>query len=259
MKKRIIAKVLALSMILPSFVMADEGIKVNVNGIKVEMDQAPIIENGRTLVPLRAVAEALGCEVVWDNTSKTASFVQGDVTAIVTVGENYILVGDGVYNEQFPIDTPAVIINSRTMIPLRALSECFGFDVKWDSVSKTVDINSKAMDSSDTNDADEQETIAVKDNIAGKVEAYAKILSGTVSIIEAVGYENDTFTEVKESIEEIALEARKMSYDELVAALSMLKEYDESLADMANDAGVSDIVKNYYEPLKDQLNEIMGE
>lgn len=259
MKKRIIAKVLALSMILPSFVMADEGIKVNVNGVKVEMDQVPIIENGRTLVPLRAVAEALGCEVVWDNTAKTASFVQGDVTAIVTVGENYILVGDGVYNEQFPIDTPAVIINSRTMIPLRALSECFGFDVKWDSASKTVDINSKAMDSSDTNAADEQETIAVKDNMAGKVEAYAKILSGTVSIIEAVGYENDTFTEVKENIEKIALEARTMSYDELVAALSVLKEYDESLADMANDAGVSDIVKDYYEPLKGQLSEIMGE
>lgn len=258
-KKRVIAQVLALSMLLPSFVMADEGIKVNVNGIKVEMDQTPIIENGRTLVPLRAVAEALGCEVAWDNTAKTASFVQGDVIAVVTVGENYILVGDGVYNEEFPIDTPAVIINSRTMIPLRALSECFGFDVKWDSASKTVDINSKSMDSNDTSSAEEQGIIAVKDNMDGKVEAYAKILLGTVSIIEAVDYNNDTFAEVKASIEKIASEARTMDYDELVDALSILKEYDESLADMANDAGVSDIVKDYYEPLKDQLSEIMGE
>ena len=92
MKKRIFASALALTMAFASVAMAADEITVNVNGIKVEMDQQPIIENGRTLVPLRAVAEALGCDVAWDAETKTASFTQGDVIAIVTVGENYIIV-----------------------------------------------------------------------------------------------------------------------------------------------------------------------
>lgn len=258
MKRRIIATVLAMTMITSVTAMAADEITVNVNGTALELDQPPIIENGRTLVPLRAIAEALGCEVVWNDTDKTASFVQGDVTAIITVGENYILVGDGVYNEEFPIDSPAVIVNSRTMIPLRALSECFGFDVSWNGESKTVEVSSKSMDIDDTVNADEQGKIEVKDNMNGKVGAYAVILQGTVSILEAVDYTSDTLTQVKSELENIVAGADTMSYDELITAFSKLKEIDESLGDMANDAGVSDTVANYNATLEKELNEIMG-
>lgn len=258
MKKRIFASALALTMIFSANVMAANEITVNVNGVKVQMDQQPIIENGRTLVPLRAVAEALGCEVVWDSETKTASFTQGDIMAIVTVGENYIIVGDGVYNENVPVDSPAVIVNSRTMIPLRALSEGFGYDVEWDGSTSTVNINSKAMDSNDTNAADEQEKADNSSNIAGKVDAYAQILNGTVSIIDAVGYTSDEYTELKNELNDISRGISGMSYDELVNALSRLKEIDESLGTVAGEAGVSDVVSNYNSQLQEQLNVIMN-
>lgn len=258
MKKRIFASALALTMAFASVAMAADEITVNVNGIKVEMDQQPIIENGRTLVPLRAVAEALGCDVAWDAETKTASFTQGDVIAIVTVGENYIIVGDGVYNENVPVDSPALIVNSRTMIPLRALSEGFGYDVEWDGTTRTVNISSKAMDSNDTNSASEQEKADVSSNMAGKVDAYAQILQGTVSIIDAVEYTSDEYTELKTELNSIAGSISGMSYDELVNALSRLKEIDEALGTVAGEAGVSDVVANYNSHLQEQLNVIMG-
>lgn len=258
MKKRISALVLAMVMTMPAAAFADD-ISINVNGVSLETDQPPIIENGRTLVPLRAVAEALGCQVEWDNAAKTASFSMGEVTAAITVGESYILVGDGVYNEEFPIDTPAVIRNSRTLIPLRALSECFGYDVNWDNDTRTVTISTKSMETGDTDSAEEQEKIDVADNMTGKIKAYASILEGTVQILDAIEYDNENYTDVKEELAKISLSADTMSYDELVTAFTKLKEIDESLADMADDAGVSDIVADYYSELGDSLKEIMGE
>lgn len=258
MKRRISALALAMIMAMPVMAFADD-IKINVNGESLETDQPPVIENGRTLVPLRAVAEALGCEVEWDNATKTASFLMGEVTASITVGESYILVGDGVYNEEFPIDTPAVIKNSRTLIPLRALSECFGYDVAWDNDTRTVTISTKSMEIGDTDSAAEQEKIEVNDNMTGKIKAYAGILEGTVKIIDAVEYKNDTYSELKKELADIAEKADTMTYDELIAALSKLKEIDESLGDMANDAGVSDIVAEYNSKFEESLKEIMGE
>lgn len=264
MMKKILALSLAFAMITPGMAFADDivigaksEISINVNGARLEMDQPPIIENGRTLVPLRAVAEALGCNVEWDNTAKTASFVQGDVTAVITVGENYILAGDGVYNEEFPIDTPAVIKNSRTMIPLRALSECFGYDVKWDSETMTVDISSKSMESGDTDNAGEQEYIGADDNMLGKVKAYSGILKGTAGIIDAVNYESEEYTALKAELDEILADADTMSYDELIKAFTKLKEIDGELVDMANSVGVGDIVANYYNEVEEPLAEIM--
>lgn len=258
MKRKIAAVALMLIMSMAIPVSAGD-ITVNVNGVKLETDQPPIILNGRTLVPLRAVAEALGCEVEWDNASKTASFVQGDVTAVITVGQNYILVGDGVFNAEFPIDSPAVIKNNRTLIPMRALSECFGYDVNWNGETMTVDINTKAMDTDDTNSADEQTAIETTDNMEGKVSAYAEILRGTVKIIDAVNYESENYLTLKSELDAIAEGVDDMNYDELITAFTKLKEIDESLGDMASDAGVSDIVESYYSELEDSLNDVIKE
>ena len=96
MKKRVLAMAMVMTMAFSSIAFADDVVKVNVNGKTIVTDQPPIITNGRTMVPLRAVAEALGCQVEWDNTSKTATFIQDEVTAVVTVGEKYITLGDGV-------------------------------------------------------------------------------------------------------------------------------------------------------------------
>ncbi len=235
------------------------GIAININGKFLETDQPPVIENGRTLVPLRAIGEALGCEVSWENESKTAIFTQGDVKAEITVGKSSILVGDGVYDEELPIDTPASIINSRTMIPLRVLSECFGYSVDWNAQTKTVTINSKLMSDNDTGEAEEQDKLDTSAaGMASNVMSYANVLMGTTRIIDAVEYKNEDYESLKRELEDIAQTAESKSYDELVSIFSRLKEIDAALSSAAEDAGVSDIVAEYYEPLVEPLNEILN-
>ena len=258
MKKRVLAMALAMTMVFSTTAFADDAIYVNVNGKAIVTDQPPIISNGRTMVPLRAVAEALGCQVEWDNTSKTATFVQGEVTAVVTVGENYITVGDGVYNSDLPIDTPAVIVNSRTMIPLRALSEGFGYSVEWDSKTKTVNIDLKSMEDNDTDKADEMAPVDTNYNLALKVSSYAEILKGITKIIDSVDYTNNTYANIKTQLDDISSKASSMTYDELISAFTKLKEIDQSLADIANDAGVSEYTADYINGVQSELNDIMS-
>ncbi len=237
----------------------NSGIAININGKFLETDQPPVIENGRTLVPLRAIGEALGCEVNWENESKTAIFTQGDVKAEITVGKSSILVGDGVYDEELPIDTPASIINSRTMIPLRVLSECFGYNVDWNAQTKTVTINSKLMSDNDTGEAEEQDKLDTSaTGMASNVISYANVLLGTTKIIDAVDYKSEEYESLKGELEETVKTAESKSYDELVSIFSRLKEIDALLSSAAEDAGVSDIVAEYYEPLIEPLNEILN-
>ncbi len=114
-----------------------ELIDVNLNGERIRMDDClPYIKNDRTLVPMRAIFEALGAEVSWDDTTKTAVGVKDGVEVKITIGEN-VLYKNG---EAIELDAPAEITNDRTMVPVRAISEAFGCTVNWDNDTKTVEI-----------------------------------------------------------------------------------------------------------------------
>ena len=109
-------------------------IKVLVSGKKVIFDQKPLIENGRTLVPLRAIFEALEAEVEWDGETSTVTATKGDIEIKLQIGSAEMKVGD----EVKILDVPAKIEGGRTMIPVRAISEAFGCNVDWDDVNRTV-------------------------------------------------------------------------------------------------------------------------
>lgn len=119
------------------FVALDSGekeITVSVNGNEVIFDQAPIIENGRTLVPLRAIFEALGAEVYWDqNEQKVTAEKDGTVIELV-IGSNVMIVDD----EEAELDIAAKLVNERTMVPARAVAEAFGCEVTWDNENRAV-------------------------------------------------------------------------------------------------------------------------
>ena len=90
-------------------------------------DQAPEIVEGRTLVPLRAIFEALGASVEWDQATKTVTSSMDDVTIKLTIGDNTLYRnGEGV-----TLDVAAQILNGRTMVPARAIAEAYGVDVQW--------------------------------------------------------------------------------------------------------------------------------
>ena len=113
--------------------------KVVVNGSEVAfVDQKPVIEDGRTLVPARGVFEALGAEVSWVDSTKTAIVKTNEKEIAVQIGRNYLVVN----GKTIEIDVPAKIINGRTMIPLRAVAEALDCEVNWDGNTYTATIKS---------------------------------------------------------------------------------------------------------------------
>jgi len=111
-------------------------IKVLVNGTAVAFDQPPIIENGRTLVPLRAIFEALGATVEWEQSTQTVTAVKDDITIILKIGDAFLTKN----GERIALDVPAKIVGGRTLVPARAVAESFGADVQWDQATRTVTI-----------------------------------------------------------------------------------------------------------------------
>lgn len=110
--------------------MGKKGIKVFVKGKKLRFDAQPFIEKGRTLVPIRAIAEGLGLKVDYDRKSGTATFTNpaNGKTVVVYLGQNKAKVG----NQEINLDVPAKVVPpGRTAVPLRFVSEAFGKDVKW--------------------------------------------------------------------------------------------------------------------------------
>ena len=96
----------------------------------------PVIENDRTLVPMRAIFEALGAEVSWYPEDRTIVAVRGDTTVYMQMDDWYMSVND----EWIALDAPPRIVNDRTLIPLRAVAEAFGAQVGWDEATQTVTV-----------------------------------------------------------------------------------------------------------------------
>lgn len=113
--------------------VGQDPIQVFVKGQKLNFDSQPVIQNGRTLVPLRAIFEALGADVQWDNATRTVTATKDGHTIQLTIDRTEVSV-DGAKKT---LDVPATIQNSRTLVPLRFIGEAFGNQVDY---SKTGDI-----------------------------------------------------------------------------------------------------------------------
>lgn len=111
-------------------------IEVFVQYKKISFDVKPRLINDRTMVPLRAIFETLGARVDWDEATQTVTAYRGDVTIELTIGDSYMYVnGYSVY-----LDSPAVKIDDRTLVPVRAISESFGCEVEWYEDKELVSI-----------------------------------------------------------------------------------------------------------------------
>ena len=123
------------------YVYASEDITVLVNNQPVISEQKPIILDGNTYVPLRSVAEAMGCEVVWVQGSKTANIKNLTTIAAFQVDNPKITkmkrtdIANPVIVES---KTPPKNINGSVYLPLIAMAETFGAKVGWDAVTRTV-------------------------------------------------------------------------------------------------------------------------
>lgn len=133
----VLVVMISITMIVP--VIASGEISVYLDNEKIQFDVAPLLVNGRTMVPMRAIFEKLGAIVYWDNNTRTAIAQKGNTNVSIAIDDTTL------YKNGDPItlDVPARLNGGRTLVPLRAVSEAFECDVQWNGDTQTVNIYSK--------------------------------------------------------------------------------------------------------------------
>lgn len=109
-------------------------IKIKYNGNYLSFTTPPTIKNDRTLVPMRFLFEQMGADVDWDNATQTAIVKKQGDTISFSINNTEAKVNNTIKI----MDVPARLINDKTMIPLRFLSEELGYNVQWDGETRTV-------------------------------------------------------------------------------------------------------------------------
>ncbi len=153
MKKYVLSAMLIAMMVcllaVPGHVQATPDVSVKVDGQHVSFpDQKPYIDSAnRTMVPVRAPMEKMGCTVDWNDKTKQAIIAKGDQLAVFTIGKNTYTVN----GQRKTMDTKAVITNSRTAFPIRFAAEAMGAKVDWDANTYTVLISTGQVEPPKTN------------------------------------------------------------------------------------------------------------
>ncbi len=122
--------------------LANGDINIIINGQPQTYDQMPVIVNDRTLVPLRGIFESLGAVVSWDDATKTIIGVKATKSIVLQIDNQFASIN----NEATTLDVAPTIINSRTMVPVRFVSEALGCNVDWNGDTRTVIITSPEGD-----------------------------------------------------------------------------------------------------------------
>jgi len=121
-------------------VKAAQPITVVFNGQTLAFDVPPAIINDRTMVPLRVIFEAHGADVHWDNTTGIVTATGSDLTVVASIGDIFINANGNLT----AMDVAPVIVDGRTLVPVRFISEALGGEVAWDSSTRTVSITTRA-------------------------------------------------------------------------------------------------------------------
>ena len=120
---------------------SSQDIIVMVNDKPIEFDVKPTIINDRTLVPLRAIFEALGAQVTWDGDTNTIYSSKGNSIIILQIDNKKAFVN----SKEVTLDVAPQIIEDRTLVPTRFIAEALGADVQWDDSTSTVIIITSEM------------------------------------------------------------------------------------------------------------------
>lgn len=118
---------------------AAKEVKIEIDGkAMVPKDMPAVIIDGRTMLPMRQIAQELGCEVNWNEAAKQIYVMRGSDIIVFTVDSK-----TGYKNgKEFTMDVPATIVNDRTMLPVRALADALHLNIKWDDPNRIVSIQS---------------------------------------------------------------------------------------------------------------------
>ncbi len=121
----------------PLSINAAPEIKIKLDNKFLNFEQKPIIENGTTLVPFRAILEELGASVEWNEKTQTITGRKKTTTVIMKIGSKEMSVN----SKNVSLDVAPKIINNYTFIPLRAISQAFDAKVDWNPKTYIIEIN----------------------------------------------------------------------------------------------------------------------
>lgn len=139
MKKTILKLLIALLAVcsLCISVCAASDIKLYVNGEMIITDVSPVAVSNRTMVPVRGIFEKLNADVRWVGSTNQIVITSSDKIIVLKLESKTAYIN----NEPVQMDVAPMVINQRTLIPVRFISERLGYDVKWDQASMSVYIS----------------------------------------------------------------------------------------------------------------------
>lgn len=183
-------KILSLILLfICSASFAQPTLSIKVNNKYVSCDVEPFIKNGTTYVPIRFIADALNVESVsWDKDSKSVTIINSGSTIVLFASQNYVYVNN-IYRS---LANNALLVDGRTFVPIRFVSEILGANVNWDDENYTVSISTSSSDSTSSSvssnsgytSADEDAVYWLSKII--EAEASGEPFSGKVAVGEVI-------------------------------------------------------------------------
>lgn len=189
---------------------------VRVNDITLTFDQPPIIKNGTTLVPLRAILEELGATVEWNEKTKTITCRKGTKQVVLKIGSKTMTVK----NQTQTLTTPPEIVNNRVLIPLRAISQAFGATIKYNARLKLIDIY-------------------IDEPMTPEETIQAKVTSSTTT---------ENITTLINTLTQKSANLDKSAASELITLINQIKAFDRTVKNYGNitDQKKLDEIQNQY-------------
>ncbi len=138
--KKLILCVSSLALLCGAAYAEGEDVKLIKDGVQLYTERPPVIVNSRTLVPMRAIFESYGAEVNWYDGTEIVTAVLGETEVTLQIGSNEMTVNDYVIE----LEAAPEIIDDKTMVPVRAVSEAFGSTVEWYEQDRIVAIRTPA-------------------------------------------------------------------------------------------------------------------
>ncbi len=173
---------------------------MTVDSTEKEIDEGrsttPVIRDERTLTPIRAAAEAMGASVAWEEESQTTALAKGDTVILFTIGSNIAYLNE----ERQNLDTQPMILNGRTMLPVRFIAENFGYDVEWNGASQTITIK-KANQAQNNTPTDKVADTNKEDNMSKSIVVYFSQTGTTKSFAKNIAeITNSDIYEIKAAV-----------------------------------------------------------
>lgn len=199
-----------------------DDISIVVNGEKITTETPAVIVEERTLVPLRGISEALGCDVSWDADTRGITLTDGENLYYTWIGRDHAFKTSSLVLEDTTVmDVPPAIMNDYTMVPLRAISEMFGAEVGWDGQTSTVTVNYEKKSVEDglaeKFKTYEQEMDKMYDAYCGFADGNANVVNAEIQLESGGSIELELYPDIApQSVNNFVKLANEKFYDGLI-------------------------------------------